>query len=65
MADAVNQAQRYRDLAEEYGRLAAIESSTEKRDRYRRMAEYYSKLAEAETAEQQQRHVNGDKPVPT
>ena len=50
MTDALNRAQRYRDLAEEYHRLAAIDSATEKRARYLRMAEYYSKLAEAEEA---------------
>jgi predicted signal transduction protein with EAL and GGDEF domain len=48
MTEALNRAERYRDLAEEYRRLAAIDSLTEKRDRYRRMAAYYSKLAEAE-----------------
>ena len=47
MPDERNQANRYRDLAEEYRRLARS-SSTEMRDRYFRMAEHYSKLAEAE-----------------
>ena len=47
MPDARTQAERYRDLAEEYRRLA-IGSSTEMRDRYLRMAEHYSALAEAE-----------------
>jgi hypothetical protein len=42
-----NQAERYRDVAEEYRRLANS-ASTEMRDRYLRMAEHYRKLAEAE-----------------
>jgi uncharacterized coiled-coil DUF342 family protein len=59
MTDALNRAQRYRDLAEEYHRLAAIDSSTNIRDRYRRIAEHYSKLAEAEELNTQARG-NGD-----
>ena len=55
MTDALNRAQRCRDLAEEYRRLAAIDSSTDIRDRYRRMAEHYSKLAEAEELGKQAR----------
>ena len=55
MTDALNRAQRCRDLAEEYRRLAAIESSTDIRDRYLRMGEYYSKLAEAEEPSRQAR----------
>ncbi len=51
MPDAQNQAERYRDLAEEYRRLTATSSSTEMRDRYRRMAEHYSSLADAAAAE--------------
>ena len=48
MADTWYRAQRYRDLAEECRRLAAIDPSTENRDRYLRMAEHYSTLAQAE-----------------
>lgn len=48
MSDARNLAQRYRNLAEECRRLAAISPPTETRDRYLRMAEHYSTLAEAE-----------------
>jgi hypothetical protein len=36
MTDALNRAHRCRDLAEEYRRLAAIDSSTDIRDRYLR-----------------------------
>jgi len=61
MPDALNRAQRYHDLAEEYRRLAAIDSSTDIRDRYLRMAEYYSKLAEAEELGKQAR-VNDEQP---
>jgi len=48
MLDALNRAERYRDLAEECRRLAAIGAPIEIRNRYLRMAEHYSKLAEAE-----------------
>jgi hypothetical protein len=48
MLDALNRAERYRDLAEEYRRLAAIGSATDIRNRYLRMAEHYGLLAEAE-----------------
>jgi hypothetical protein len=48
MPDAPNQAEQYRDLAEEYRRLAATIISTEMRSRYLRMAQHYSSLAEAE-----------------
>jgi hypothetical protein len=48
MLDALNRAERYRDLAEEYRRLAAIGSATDIRNRYLRMAEHYGMLAEAE-----------------
>jgi hypothetical protein len=54
MPDARNQAKRYRDLTEEYRRLASS-SSTEMRDRYLRMAEHYGKLAEAEERSAQAR----------
>jgi len=46
MPDAQNQVQRYRDLAEQYRRLASS-ASTEMRDRYLRIAQHYSSLAEA------------------
>jgi hypothetical protein len=59
MTDALNRAQRCRDLAEEYRRLAAIDSSTDIRDRYLRMGEYYSKLAEAKEPSKQA-HVNDE-----
>jgi len=58
MPDARTQAERYRDLAEEYRRLA-IGSSTEMRDRYLRMAEHCRMLAEAEELNAQARK-NGD-----
>jgi hypothetical protein len=47
MSDATNQPERYREMAEEYRRLAGS-ASTEMRDRYLRMAEHFSRLAEAE-----------------
>ena len=47
MPESRNQAERYRDVAEEYRRLANS-ASTEMRGRYLRMAEHYRKLAEAE-----------------
>jgi hypothetical protein len=46
--DALNRAERHRDLAEECRRLATIGSSMEIRSHYLRMAEHYSALAEAE-----------------
>ena len=58
MPDARTQAERYRDLAEEYRRLA-IGASSEMRDRYLRMAEHYRALAEAEELNAQARK-NGD-----
>jgi hypothetical protein len=48
MLNALNRAERYRDLAEECRRLTAISSSTQMRKRYSRMAEHYSLLAEVE-----------------
>jgi hypothetical protein len=48
MLDALNRAERYRDLAEGCRRLAAIGFSTETRNHCLRMAEHYSSLAEAE-----------------
>jgi hypothetical protein len=47
MPNAQNHAERYRDLAEDYRRLATS-ASTEMRERYLRMAAHCSKLAEAE-----------------
>ncbi len=55
MLDAQNQAERYRDLAEDYRRLATS-SSTEMRERYLRMAAHCSKLAEAEELNAQVRN---------
>jgi hypothetical protein len=52
MSDARTQAERYRDLAEEYRRLSTG-SSVEMRDRYLRMAEHYRTLAEAEELNEQ------------
>jgi hypothetical protein len=46
--DALNRANRYRELAKGCRRLAAIGVSTETRDHFLRMAEHYSALAEAE-----------------
>ena len=48
MLDALNRAERYRDMAEGCRRLAALGLSTETRNHYLRMAEHYSSLAEAE-----------------
>ena len=48
MSNPLYRAERYRDLADECRRVAAIASSTEIRDRYLRMAEHYSTLAETE-----------------
>jgi hypothetical protein len=48
MLDALNRAERCRDLAEECRRLAATSLSAQMRNRYSRMAEHYSTLAEAE-----------------
>ena len=48
MSDALGRAERYRDLADECRRLAAIGSSAEIRDRYLLMAEHCSTLVEAE-----------------
>jgi hypothetical protein len=58
MPDPLNRAERYRELAEECRRLAAIGSSTESRDRYLQMAERYSALAKAE--ELRSKDVNSD-----
>ena len=48
MSNGLNRAERYRNLAEECRRLAAIGSPTDIRDPYLRMAEHYGALAEAE-----------------
>ena len=48
MLRALSRALRYRDLAEDYRRIAAIGLSTELRNRYLRVAEHYGALAEAE-----------------
>jgi hypothetical protein len=48
MSSASNRAERYRELARQYHRLAAIGSSSEIRDHYLRMTEHYNALAEAE-----------------
>ena len=50
MWDALNRAERYRDLAEECRRLAAESLSPQMRSRFSRMAEYYSTLAERRTS---------------
>jgi len=52
MLDALNRAERYRELAEECRRLAATSLSAQMRTRYSRMAEDYSKLAEGHTGPQ-------------
>lgn len=48
MLDTLSRAERYRDLAEECGRVSAMCRSTEMGNHYRRMAEHYRSLAEAE-----------------
>ena len=48
MFNTLNQAERYRDLAQEYRRLAAFSFSTQMQHHYFQMAEHYSTLAEAE-----------------
>jgi hypothetical protein len=48
MLDALNRAERYRELAEGCRRLATIGFSNETRNHYLRMAEHYSLLADAE-----------------
>jgi len=59
MSEALKRAKTYRYLAKEYRRLAAIDSSTEKRTHYSRMAEHYSTLAGAEELSTLA-HVNSD-----
>src|SRR5262249_45988169 len=48
MLDALNRAERCRDLSQECRRLAVTSSSKQMRKRYSRMAEHYSLLTEAE-----------------
>ena len=48
MADALKQAEHYRDLEKRYLHLAEIGSSTTRRSHYLRMADHYGALAEAE-----------------
>jgi hypothetical protein len=48
MLDALNRAERYRELAKGCRRLAAIGFSIETRNHFLRMAEHYGTLAEAE-----------------
>jgi hypothetical protein len=48
MSNALNRAERYRELAEECRGLAAATLSTQLRSRYLRMAESYNTLAEVE-----------------
>ena len=48
MLDVLNQAERYRELAEGCRHVATIGISTETRNHYLRMAEHYNSLAEAE-----------------
>jgi len=49
MLDALNRAERYRELAEECRRLAATSLSAQMRTRYSRMADDYNKMAERRT----------------
>ena len=46
--DALNRAERYRELEEGCRRLATIAFSTETRNHFVRMAEHYRTLAEAD-----------------
>ena len=48
MSDALNRAERLRDLAEECRHIATLCSSTEMRSHYLRLEEHYNVLAEAE-----------------
>jgi hypothetical protein len=50
MSDALNRAERYRDLAEECRHLAKTSLSAQMRNRFSRMAEDYSTLAEGRTS---------------
>jgi hypothetical protein len=48
MVNEFYRAERCRDLADEYRRIALMCASTEMRNHYSRMSEHYRKLAEAE-----------------
>jgi hypothetical protein len=48
MLDELYRAERCRDLAEEYRRVAALCASIEMRNHYSRISERYSKLAETQ-----------------
>ena len=48
MSNELYRAERCRDLAEEYSRIAAMCTLAEMRIRYSRMSEHYRTLAEAE-----------------
>ena len=47
MLNELYRAERCRDLAEEYRRIAAMCASTEMRDHYSRMSEHYRTLSRA------------------
>jgi hypothetical protein len=57
MLDVLNQAERYRELAEGCRHVATIGISTETRNHYLRMAEHYNLLA---NVEEQGTQANGD-----
>jgi hypothetical protein len=48
MSNELYRAERCRDLAEEYRRIAAMCTSTEMRNHYSRMSEHYRTLAKTE-----------------
>jgi hypothetical protein len=48
MSDALNRAERLRDMAEECRKAAALSSSAQMRNHYLRLEEHYDVLAEAE-----------------
>ena len=48
MSDALKRAERYRDVAKRYFRLAASSPRAENRNHYLRIAQHYNTLAEAE-----------------
>jgi hypothetical protein len=60
MSNPVNRAEHYRDLANEYRRLAANDSSAETRNYYLYMVKNYSTLAEAMKLRQLEKPVNND-----
>jgi len=53
MLDALNRAERYRELAEGCRRLPTIGFSVETRNHYLRMAEHYSLFADVEEQDTQ------------